>query len=239
MYSHEYVHRCKDISEIYIVTNDDDTASIKARIPGAATGLTRTVNVTVETDGESILSAECNCPVAERFRPGYHRCKHVQKVLYRIRDSQVTPIYGPTQQQLQRKANHDAQSQCCARVYLAMTSKSDDYSFSGYNIPRFQLEDFDQKILGVFSSLSAANRCAKLYVEDDLDKDLVDGEDENLWVDEESDDDDMGNEETDDDDDQFEFSWESKGEFRREGEYEFSIVTKVWVDSRAMEDAAA
>ena len=96
-----------------------------------------------------------------------------------------------------------------------------------------------KKILGVFSSLSAANRCAKLYVEDDLDKDLVDGEDENLWVDEESDDDDMGNEETDDDDDQFEFSWESKGEFRREGEYEFSIVTKVWVDSRAMEDAAA
>lgn len=60
-------------------------------------------------------------------------------------------------------------------------------------------------------------------MEDDLDKDLVDGEDENLWVDEESDDDDMGNEETDDDDDQFEFSWESKGEFRREGELNLAL----------------
>ena len=81
----------------------------------------------------------------------------------------------------------------------------------------------DQEILGIFSSLSAANRCAKSYVEDDLDKDLVDGEDENLWVDEESDDDDMGNEETDDDDDQFEFSWESKDEFRREGELNLAL----------------
>jgi len=89
MYSHEYVHGCKDISEIYIVTNDDDTASIKSRSQELRP-LTRTVNVTVETDGESILSAECNCPVAERFRPGYHRCKHVQKALYRIRDYQVT-----------------------------------------------------------------------------------------------------------------------------------------------------
>lgn len=233
----EFVHGCKDISEIYIVINDDDTSSIKARIPGAATGLTHTVNVTVETDGESILSTNCNCAAVERFRPGIQRCKHVQKVLYRIRDSQLTPIHGPTQQQLQRNANHDAQEvQHRNRVYLAITSTSDDYSFSGYKIPRFQLENFDQKILGVFSSLSAANRCAKSYLEDELDKDLEDDEDQDLWVDTESDDD-MDNEETDDDD-HFEFLWQSKGEFRREGEYEFSIVTKVWVESRALEDAA-
>jgi hypothetical protein len=69
-------------------------------------------------------------------------------------------------------------------------------------------------------------------VEDDLDQ--------NLQVDNESDDD-MDSEETDsDDDDQFEFSWESEGEYHEEGAgYEFSIVTTVWVESRALEDAAA
>ena len=242
MHGHEFVHGCKDISKIYIVINDDETANIKARIPGASTGLARTVKVTVETDGESILSTDCTCAAVEGIRPGYHRCKHVQKVLYRIRDSQVTPMYGPTQQQEQRNANHGAQEvQHGNRVYLAITSKSDDEWKSSKNHPRgsrHNLENFDQKILGVFSSLSAANRCAKSYVEDDLDKNLKDDEDHDLWVDTESDDD-MDNEETDDDD-QFDFFWESKGEFCQEGcGYEFSIVTKVWVESRALEDTAA
>ena len=239
MHGHEFVHGCKDISKIYIVINDDETANIKARIPGASIGLARTVKVTVETDGESILSAACNCAAVEGIRPGVHRCKHVQKVLYRIRDSQVTPICGPKQQ---RKANHGAQElQHGNRVYLAITSKSDDEWKSSKNHPRgsrHNLENFDQKILGVFSSLSAANRCAKSYVEDDLDKNLKDDEDHDLWVDTESDDD-MDNKETDDDD-QFEFFWESNGEFCQEGcGYEFSIVTTVWVESRALEDAAA
>jgi hypothetical protein len=120
-----------------------------------------------------------------------------------------------------------------------MSKSDDDYRSNNYlRGSRFILKNFDQKILGVFSSLSAANRCAKSYVEDDLDKNLKDDEDHDLWVDTESDDD-MDNKETDDDDDQFEFFWESKGEFRRESEYEFSIVTTVWVESRALEDAAA
>jgi hypothetical protein len=82
---------------------------------------------------------------------------------------------------------------------------------------------FTKTCLVLSSPSSAANRCAKSHVEDDLDQDLE--------VDEESDDD-MVNE-SHMMNDQFDFFWENEGEYQDEGEYEFCVVTKVWVESRA------
>jgi len=137
-------------------------------------------------------------------------------VLYRIRDSRGTPIPGPTQQQ----ANHAAQLQRGARVYLAITSKSECDSGIDYNYSRYRRENFDQEILGVFFSLNAANRCAKLYVRDDL------GHDEEF-------DDDMSEEEDDDDDDDDEYCWDDEEDYCGDE----NAFTKVWVESRAIEDA--
>ena len=207
---------CDEISNVYCVVNNA-TAHIKARIPGTSTGRTYEINVTVQTDGRSIISTNCTCPIG-------HRCKHINKVLYRIRDSYGgTPIPGLTQQQIQQQANHAAQIQRGARVYLAITAKSECDSGSDYNYSRYRRENFDQEILGVFFSLNAANRCAKLYVRDDL------GHDEEF-------DDDMSDEEDDDDDDDNdEYCWDDEEDYCGDE----NAFTKVWVESRAIEDATA
>ena len=206
---------CDDISRIHIAVNGSE-ARVKACIPGSSTRRTYVIDVTVRTNGQSILRTSCTCPV------GY-KCKHINKVLYRIRSSQTNPISGPSRHQI----NGAAQIQRGACVYLAITSKSEADSGSDYRYSRYIKDNFDQEILGIFFSLATANRCAKSYLENELGQD----------VDEDDEMDDKEDDKEDDEEDLEEFFWDGSDEGIFD-EDDCDAYNKVWVKCHAIEDAS-
>ena len=153
----------------------------------------------------------------------------INKVLHRIRNSRESPIPGPSQQQIQQQINRAAQFRRGAYVYLAITSKSEVDSGSDYRYSQNINDNYDQEILGVFFSLTAANQCAKYYVQNELGQDADEDDDRGDEMDDEKDDED------DNEDDLEEFCWDGSDK----GVYEEGVnaYCKVWVECRAIDDA--
>lgn len=214
---------CHEISKIHVTFSLDDDyddnsiAEIEARIPGSST---RTpfyvISVSIQMDASRhahISQSRCTCPI------GY-RCKHINKVLHRIADSQNRPIPPPDREQVAREARRNRIANLMdrgANVYIALACKSEVDSGSDYGRSYHIKESFDQEILGVFFSAAPANQCAKDYVHNDL-----------------------GYEE---DEEEFELDEEEVGDYYFDSSDtdvfgQDDYVDKVWVESRAIEDAS-
>ncbi|GAX13083.1 hypothetical protein FisN_2Hh591 [Fistulifera solaris] len=161
-------------------------------------------------------NSSCTCPILSK-------CKHIHKVLYRIRQSRDIPIPPPSAQHLERVARRErlADQMEHASVYVAFACKSELNSGSDYYRSQFVRDKYDQEVLGVFFSLKEANLRAKNHVREELGHE-VDDDDE---------------EEDDDDDDDYgedEFDWDDE-DFGPDDNNEYN---KVWVDRFAVEDAS-
>ena len=207
-------NRCSEISEIHVEHDiGRERSTIKAWIPASTTRQGRyKIQACISNEG-MIVSTSCDCPVGSR-------CKHISKVLWRIRDSRNEPIPGPSRrykkeksrlQELARKMEH-------ASVYVALTCKSELDSGSDYRHSYFVKDNYDQEILGVFFSKKAAKECCKEYVG---------------WEDDEEED---NSENSGDSDDDSSFVYDSSDY----GDYDDDqAATKVWIERRAIEDASS
>jgi hypothetical protein len=103
-------------------------------------------------------------------------------------------------------------------VYVVLTCKSEGDSGSDYRYSAQVKDNFDQEILGIYFTLTKANKCAKEHVAE-----LNDDEEE------EDDDDD------DDNEDVNLYTWSGDEDEEKCMEDSYS---KVWVEKRPIEDAS-
>ncbi|CAB9523026.1 expressed unknown protein [Seminavis robusta] len=192
------------------VQNDDSMACVDAYVPSSTGERTYNVSVRVRRDGSEIQSTSCTCP---KGGP----CKHIHRVLYRIRSSRRDPIPGPSAETLVREAQRRKYGVQVdyGTVFLAMACQSEIDSGSDFGEPTPEKSNVDQKILGVFLSKRKANQCAREYllgVEAKMEND--------------SDDADSDSEET------FWYDGSDDVDFELE-----NMFPKVWVERRIVEDA--
>lgn len=89
----EGYNSCQDICSIHVEHFDSarNEITVEGKIPASTTRQARyTITVKVPANGRSVLSTSCDCPVG-------HKCKHIHKVLYRIRASPQSPIQVPVE----------------------------------------------------------------------------------------------------------------------------------------------
>ena len=159
-----------------------------------------------------IVNSSCTCPV------GYRGCKHINKVLLRIRNSRNSPIPSPSREHLEaqrRIRNQQIQMARGACVYIAYACKSEpggsDFSYQSTK------DKFDEETLGVFFSRRQANMCAKNYIINELE--LLDDDDFN-----------------DEAMDYYNFEYDGQ-EYGHEPSG-YGYYHKVWVECKAIEDAS-
>lgn len=203
---------CQDISSIHVEYEEDTSgrmvANVAARIPASTTNQRNyEISVHLHPQGTSIYRSFCTCPIM-------NKCKHIHKVLHRIRQSREIPIPAPSRQHLERVARRQrlAEQMQHASVFVAFACKSELDSGSDYRRSMFVRDKYDQKVLGVFFSMAQANRRAKEYVQDELGHELDDEDDEDEW----------------------DFDWDDE----ELGPDEDNEHNKVWVEQFAIEDAS-
>jgi hypothetical protein len=109
-----------------------------------------------------------------------------------------------------------------ACVYLVFHCKADQDSGSDHWASSRCKENFDEEVLGVFFSLTNANKCAREHVKE-------------IRGDEDDEDDEDGDDDDDAEDDTVPFEWDDQ-----EAEWnDESYYNKVWVERRSIEDASA
>lgn len=211
----------QDITSIHATcATNSNVVEVEARIPASTTRQGHyTVTVRLQNDeSPSILGGGCTCPI------GY-KCKHIYKVLRRVKQSCQNPIQGPSAAHLARVARHRqlAEQMDHASVYIAYTCKSQLDSGSDYRRSYYTIDSFEQETLGVFFSKRAANQRAKEYVRDFLTAGNYEEEDEDDMYD------------SDEDAETFVYDESDLGEYCDDYPNAFR---KVWIERQAIEDAS-
>lgn len=207
---------CRGISIIHLEHNDNKPNEdiVKAWIPPSSTSRgDYVITIRIHRIVGSILGSHCTCPVS-------HKCKHIHKVLGRIRRSVRQPLPGPSAAYLSRVAvaRKKKQKMKHAKVWIAMTCKSEmddgDWHYGD------QKDEWDHQTLGVFLSGREADNCAKQHVKTVLDPHYDDD-----YEDMDDEEDDTGG---------FEWSGDELEIFVDEVR---RVYAKVWVEPHAIEDA--
>lgn len=192
---------CREISRIHVTETRNGMFNVEARIPGTRTFSSYyEIQVTISSHNR-IVNSSCSCPVN-------YRCKHINKVLLRIRNSRNSPIPSPSRS-IQNRQNQIARGACVYIAYACCKSEPSDSSYPPTKV--------NEETLGVFFSQRRANLCARNYVINELE----------LLEDDDFDDEDM-------DDDCFEYDGEEYGETS----CSYGYFDKVWVECKAIEDAS-
>lgn len=204
-------NECREISRIHVTGTRNGMFNVKARIPGSTTSSSYYEVQVIISPQCQIVNSNCTCPV------GY-RCKHINKVLLRIRNSRNSPIPSPSREhreEQRRIRNQQIQIARGACVYIAYACKSEpegsDYRYQSTK------DKFDEETLGVFFSQRQANMCARNYVINELE--LMDDDDF-------------------DDDDMDDYNFEYDGQEYEEEPCSYGYYHKVWVECKAIEDAS-
>ena len=197
---------------------DGNVHTVEARIPASSSSQREyKIEIYLADGGRSIFGSNCSCPI------GY-KCKHIHKVLCRIAGSKDEPLPGPNnhqKKQLDREKLCEKQFRRGTCVYLAFACQSELDSESDYRRSAMCKDKFDEQLLGVFFSVAQANKCARNYVEDELEMDIGEGDDEDELKEEDAEEEDA-------------FVWDGSDY----DEYDGSAFDKVWVECRAIEDAS-
>lgn len=203
---------CQKISRIHVTRTWNGMFNVEARIPGSTTSSSYYEIQVMISPQCQIVGSSCSCPVV-------YRCKHINKVLLRIRNSKNSPIPSPSREHLEAQRRIRTQQIQIARgacVYIAYACKSEpgggDFSYS----PSTK-DNFDEETLGVFFSRRQANVCAKNYIINALE--LLD-------------DDDFDDEAMD------YYNFEYDGQEYGHEPSGYGYYHKVWVECKAIEDAS-
>lgn len=173
---------CQDIEDIFCrdATNNGEI-KVMAKIPASSTRQgSYSICVEVTRSGDEIKRTTCTCPILRK-------CKHIAKILHRIRESRHIPIPGPSKKvlELEAKAQRYSDKLNHASVYVAIACKSELDSGSDFRRSMFVKDNVDQEILGLFFSLKAANQCARDHLAEieDENGDDEDDEDDGMGLD--------------------------------------------------------
>lgn len=197
-----------DMDSIHsIVDIDEEELTIEAVFSAQSSNQGKyNVKIVANSVTGEILMTNCSCPVGGC-------CKHCCKVLVESTKRIIAPnpVYIERDAKRRRTENLKQQDIC---VYVVLTCKSESDSGSDYNYSAHVKDNFDQEILGIYFTLTKANKLAKEHV---AELNCNDDDEE---------------EEDDDDEDVNLFSWSG------EEDCEEDSYSKVWVEKRPIEDAS-